>query len=323
VTATGPLAFLDPSANLGLFLRDLGVVLGALVALRTLWAAAKVRYGRTLGRRRDLYDRLARLGVGAQLSFFEAVIGEPPAIKRAVPGKTLELVTFEPTDREAATPGTRRWWRRRRPEDEEAEDPVVERPKDFTESIFLDRYFFLQTISDESQTVQAFSVTTRHRRFKPTFTGLREEGALRRFWFRVRHGEKAGRLFKIELGRTTFAELDEPHFIRAWVGARPAAYSEAHGGGNPTYYQTFVLTASTAAAIGPAGPLLEIAAALEHGDWSPGGDSSAPDEFEDIPGIDEFRQQTAITTYSVLAFSPDMYPDTTFGPHGDEVRTLP
>jgi hypothetical protein len=269
---------------------DIAVFLTTLLALLSLWAAIKEGWRRTLGRRGDLYRRLARLGVGGQLSFFEAVIGEPPAIKSTVGGTTLE---------------------------EEGES-VVERPKDFTQSFFVDRHFYLQTISDESETVQAFSVTTRHRRFTPTFTGLPKPGLSSRVWLWMRYRERAGYFFKVKLGRTTFSEIEgEPLFIRAWTAVRAAAYCEAHGGGNPSYYQTFVLTSSTAAGVAPGGPPLDLANALGHGDWSPGGDSEAPAEFKEIPGIEEFRREAVITTYSVLAMAPDMYPETSFGPHGD------
>ena len=92
---------------------------------------------------------------------------------------------------------------------------------------------------------------------------------------------------------------------------RAGAYSEAHGGGAPLLYQTFVLTASTAG-FPPAGPLPEIASALGHGEWSPGDRRSdprmspsepVPEEFEDIPKIGEMRR--------------DMGADASFGPSAD------
>ncbi len=189
-------------------LPEIALLLGALVALRTLATALSERWKRTLGRRGDVYRRLARLGVGAQLSFFAAVIGEPPAIKRAVMGTTYDLVSPDRAEAEKQRPGRRRWWRRAHEEEEEREEAtIIEQPKTFTESIFVDRYFFLQTISDESGTVEAFSVTTRHRRFNPTFTGLpRPSRRLERAWRWIRSRGYPGYFFKIKLGRTTFSE---------------------------------------------------------------------------------------------------------------------
>ncbi len=200
---------------------DFAVIVPTVVGVLTLWAVVKEAWKRTLGRRGDLYRRLARLGPGAQLSFFEAIIGEPPAMKFPVEG-----VTFD-----------------------EDEGDIVERHATFTQSLFVDPYLFLQTISDQGGTVEAFSVTTRRRWFRPTFTGLpRPPSRSRRAWLWLRYFGKPGYLFRIKLGRTTFSDIEEePRFVRAWVTPRTAAYSEAHGGGTPTLHQTFVLTTSTAA----------------------------------------------------------------------------
>lgn len=54
-------------------------ILGGGAALFAMWEAIRRRYRTTIGRRSGNYRRLARLGTGAQLSFFESVLGEPPA----------------------------------------------------------------------------------------------------------------------------------------------------------------------------------------------------------------------------------------------------
>jgi hypothetical protein len=56
----------------------------ALAAVLALLAAVRAWYKRTLGRRRDRYDRLSRLGTNAHLTFFTAVLGEPPAMHRSL-----------------------------------------------------------------------------------------------------------------------------------------------------------------------------------------------------------------------------------------------
>ncbi len=65
-------------------LGDSASLVGAAAALLVLAGAARAWYRRTLGRRRDRYGRLARLGTRAQLSFFEAVLGEPPAMRATI-----------------------------------------------------------------------------------------------------------------------------------------------------------------------------------------------------------------------------------------------
>jgi hypothetical protein len=64
-----------------------GELVGAIVAGFTLAGGARAWYRRTVGRRRSAYRALQRLGTHAQLSFFTAVLGEPPAISRSIPRK--------------------------------------------------------------------------------------------------------------------------------------------------------------------------------------------------------------------------------------------
>ena len=63
---------------------DGSAIIGAVVAAIALSAAIRDIYLRTLGRRRDRYRRLRRLGTEAQLDFFAAVLWEPPEIRRTV-----------------------------------------------------------------------------------------------------------------------------------------------------------------------------------------------------------------------------------------------
>jgi hypothetical protein len=287
------------SGEVGVPLRDVVLLLSALVALNTLVPLAVATYRRTLGRRRDRYKRLSRLGTGAQLNFFEAVLGEPPAIQRTVTGKAYI--------------------------DGDPDDGPLEVDKDYLESIFLDRFFFVQTISNDDETVVAFSITTRAKRFNPVFTGVPDPPWRQRLWLTLRFGRRPARLFRVKLGQTPFAELDDPIFVQPWVGVRAASYSEGHYYGNPGYYQHYVFTASVVGYPPPGGPLLETAQFLGHREWPYPDDSpDASPLLRDIPGLSEFRRTSAITTYSVLGdLSPAHFPRTSYGPHGDDVRTLP
>ena len=294
----------------------IGTLVAALAALLVVAGAIRAWYRRTLGRRRDRYGRLARLGTGAQLGFFVAVLGEPPAMRRVVVKEDYRefLVPDDPRFDEGL---------------EETQYAYVERR--FTESIFIDRDFYVQTITDDDETVLAFSVTVRHHRFRPVFELPPKIGWRERRRWRKRTGEAFMPLFRVRLGQTRFSELDRGasdeqtgHHFKASLGARSFGYSEDHYYGNPGYYQTYVFTASSAAGvpdgIGHLGGAIEEAGG---GEWPDPNRSDQPD-WDQMPKAQAFRRQAAVTTFTVLSLglSVENYP-ATFGPHGDEVRTLP
>jgi len=66
----------------------------ALAAVIALLAGARAWYRRTLGRRSDKYERIARLGTNAHLTFFTSVLGEPPAMHRSL----TSMVSVLPED---------------------------------------------------------------------------------------------------------------------------------------------------------------------------------------------------------------------------------
>lgn len=311
----------------------IATVLGGIAALLVLSAWIQGRYRRTLGRRRDRYERLARLGTGAQLSFFVAVLGEPPAIRRTVTRSTVEIVSPENAgfDPRAVDP------------EEDAPMHDLWHLQDFAECFFIDRDYYVQTISDYEDTILAFSVTVRRRRFRPTLSvprklSLRERLQVLRdvhVWPRP--------LATVKLGLTRFADLDSqdpgdwapPHF-RAVLGARWASYNEFHHYGNPGHYQTYVFSAGSNAP--GRGQLHRLEAVIEQAgfvEW-PYPDRWDPEDFQqpppcaeepewaDIRDAEPLRRRTTITTYTVIG--PGLWDvnfPSTFGPHGDEVRTLP
>ena len=311
-------------------------LLGGLAALIAISAAIRSRYRRTFGRRSDRYDRLARLGTGAQLSFFNAVLGEPPAIRRTITKNGVDVIGPDHPNYD--------WDRAEVMDGEEGfewQDAWAE--KEYTECFFIDRDFYVQTISDREDTILAFSVTIRRRRFRPTLVIPRRltlEERIRcllssRYWPRP--------LATVRLGRTTFADLDSddpdhwapPHF-RAGMGARWMSYSEFHSFGNPGHYQTYVLSAGSNAP--GRGEWHLLGAVLEQAGfeewpyplrWDPEALGQPPDEreepeWEEIPAAATLRRRTVITAYTVIG--PGLWEvnfPSQFGPHGDEVRTLP
>jgi hypothetical protein len=116
------------------FIQLAGAVLAAIVAALTLLSLLRNGYRRSLGSRRDASRRLSRLGTNAQLSFFTAVLGEPPAFSKR----------FESSD----------------------DDPTDQRLREY---VYVQRYFYLHVVVTSDDGVVAFSLTTRSPRFKPKF----------------------------------------------------------------------------------------------------------------------------------------------------------
>jgi hypothetical protein len=331
-----------PSAT---WLRDVGesasdalAFLPIAVALITFAVIVRGWYQRTLGRRRDRYARLARLGTNAQLSFFTSVLGEPPAIRRRRDEKVRRYVTRDEYEKAAD-------WEIAPSEDDELDDEGEDYeydednrylwaivPTTYTECFFIDRDYYVQALCDEDETVIGFSVTTRTSRFRPTFTGHESLGRRGRRLFKKITGQRWSDFFHLRLGHTRFVDLgiddDWSPSYQVVVGARWAAYSEAYYFGNPGYYQTFIFSAGGAAYHSPVGPLGELSEAVATADWFGGLlDEDAPrsthaSDFEQI--LERVRRESVVTTYTVVGphISLNDYP-ATFGPHGDEVRTLP
>jgi hypothetical protein len=296
---------------------SVAALLGGLAGLVVIGGATRAWWRRTLGRRADRYARLARLGTGAHLSFFVAVLGEPPAMSSTV---------VKDDYIEYALPGDPDW-------DDEAPGGQERRVRRaFLVSTFIDRDYYVQTISDDDNTVLAFSVTTRSRRFQPVLQIPRSPGPIARWrWQRTHRQPYRGPVY-VKLGRTSFSDLDSvapesfspPHF-RIMMGAHNHAYSEMVYKGNPGYYQTFVWTASDAARQGRFGKGMAVAQEIKNDEWpKPDGGGTEP-EWSNMPETQRFRRETVITTYTVIGVSLGLenYPIDRFGPHENLVRTLP
>jgi len=198
----------------GIFAAILGAIAVAGL-LRGLWR-------KTLGRRRDRYARLRRLGTNAQLAYFTSVLGEPPAMRRTFES---EISRFDEYGR----------W--------------VPDSKTFIEVVYIDRDFYVQALTDVDETVHAYSVTTRSKHFRPSFRppggfAVERHLVLRRLGLHYRYERNRG----IKLGKTRFAELMTPNQAASWVGAHNAHYFEAVYLGNPGLYQTFVYSINDAGA---------------------------------------------------------------------------
>jgi hypothetical protein len=163
-------------------------LLAGLAALLVILSAARRRWRETLGRRADRYARLARLGTGAHLSFFSAVLGEPPAMRSSVAREDYaKLVSPEDPDFDAGQAENGMQWRHVR--------------KRFLVSTFIDRDYYVQVISDDDETVLAFSVTTRSKRFQPVLQVPFLIGRFERWRWRRRYGQPYKPPVYLKLGR--------------------------------------------------------------------------------------------------------------------------
>lgn len=286
---------------------------GAIAAALVIWGAVRNLYVNTVGRRRDRYRRLHRLGVGAQLPFFTAVLGEPPAVQRTV-HKDDYLVPLQPEDLGYEPEGIH----------------YGRESRIFTVSVFVDRDFFVQAVANTDQTVLAYSVTTRSKRFKPRFQARRPLGPIERWRWRRQTGERYRPLVDLTLGQTRFADLDStdpdhfapPHF-RIRVGAHNFDYAEYKYFGNPGHYQSFAWAASDVARQGKLGAIMGVRGEIEGEEW-PNQDARQQPEWSEMPKTQAFRRETTITTYTVISVELPLinYPLPRCGPSEHEVRTL-
>lgn len=287
-------------------------LIGALSAFLVIFGALRALFLRTIGRRRDRYGRISRMGTGAQLPFFTSVLGEPPAVQHSV----IKDNYMVPVDRDD-------------PEWDPDRHQHKAQPQEFVVSVFIDRDYYVQTISDDDQTVLAYSVTTRSRRFRPLLRPVPAYGLRERFRLR-RDGSYRRLQPRIVLGRTRFADLDatEPdHFapprLRFRLGAHNFDYSETAYYGLPGRYQSFVWSASDVARQGSLGSVGEARSGLPYDGWSRIGSSDAWPDWSELVER-RFRRETAITTYTVcdVRLQLDNYPLPRFGVREHEVWTL-
>jgi len=296
-------------------LSDGSAVLAAAAAAIALGAVGRDVYLRTFGRRWNRYRRLRRLGTEAQLDFFTAVLGEPPAIRRTISKRDF-LEHLGPDD-----PGYD-------PDSPEVQTREVRRS--FTECFFIDRDYYVQTISDSDDTVLAYSVTSRSPRFRPRLE-VPSRPPLRSRWKDRRRWRREGRkVLDVRLMSTRFADLDSPDprqfngvRFEAYTGARSYGYSEFHYMGAMGVYQDFVLTASS---VNPnVGRHMDLAAALKEVGSSHWPDQERADDpaWDDLPLLRKFRRETRIGGFTVTSVKlPVVNYPSTYGPHGEGIRTL-
>jgi hypothetical protein len=231
------------------------------------------------------------------VSFFTAVIGEPPAMKRTVSARLI-VDSAEVRADEVSVP--------RDPNFE-----LVEVDRTFRQFIWIDRDFYAAALVDDDETVVLFSVTSRDSRFHPEFTSG-PPGNIPRL--------------AVKLGKTRFSDLSaDPERVISWLGARQFVYGEVFDLANPGLYQHFACSINDAGSALPSSPPHPFD--LEAGPWGI--------DVRGLTGGDEaserarvFRKSAVINTWTVIGPSPlfaDYAPESIpllFGIHRDLVRTL-
>jgi hypothetical protein len=290
----------------GLTVADYATIVAGLVAVLALLDYTRRVLTRTVGRRLDVARRFARFGTGAQLQFFESILGEPPAIRRSFECEQPDWGTVENDD----------------------DEPLMVK-RSYVECFWIDPLFYVQTVSDDDGTVLGFSITTRRRRFHPTIHFPLPPPWRERLLRALSLGRRQPYwLARIELGRTTFAKSlrDDWGFpvIRSWLGTRAYSYTEIHYLGNPGNYQHLALTISSAApALGGYPDQIQNVEPGDDDPWLEVGEDGPEDWVDAAPDwIRDLHAHGVVTTVTIiLGFPLENWP--TFGPHGDEVRTIP
>jgi len=244
---------------------DTATIAGGVVAALAIASSVRRTYLQTLGRRRDHYRRLNGLTLLAQLSHFEYKLGTPPTMRKV-------------------EPYSGQW------------------NDGYTECLFTDRDYTVQTVSDRNDSVILYSITTRSSRFAPKLRPPANLGPpppahlLRR--------NRRPPLLQVRLGRTRLSELRSPG---TWHGnasgsGREFHYSETQNHGVRGYYNHYVFTASSRSYNAPFGygEINRLLTAYGH-TWSwPGGA-----DWDTLELVHEFRKNTVITTYSVTRLDWD------------------
>jgi len=286
------------------WLANAGQIAAALVAAGAIAAFIWGTYRKTVGRRRDRYGRLIRLGTNAQVSFFSSVLGEPPAIRKTQEGT---VSVYDDTGKQSR------------------------KQKIWTECIWIDRDFYVQAYADKDETIHAYSVTTRSRHFNPRFRPPGGHGIEPSRMQRVLRMPAIKLQPQIKLGKSHFEVLGYPQQAAAWMGAHNLLYFESYYLGNPGYYQTFVFS------INDAGyrPYERWDQRLQNFSigFTSDGRRAWPEENDlQLPSwYTTFRRHARINTYTVMtlaltdypAFSspPEAFP-TSFGPSSGITRTI-
>lgn len=181
-----------------------------------------------------------------------------------------------------------------------------------SETIWVDRYFYVQAHAHSDERVFMYSVTSRLKSFKPRvpFPG----GGV--------YYARQNKPFGLRLGKHPFAEAYEgPVSAVGCLGARRWWYSEVHYLANPGNYQSMILSLNQAAPV--VGGMDDLFTLMQdHDGW-------VDDAVRASPVFEAFRASCAPNTYSISGpmwhfdEEADGVTSGLFGADLDTVRVLP
>jgi hypothetical protein len=123
----------------------------------------------------------------------------------------------------------------------------------FVEAVWVDRDYYVHAIADMDETVHAYSVTSRSKRFHPRLRIPGGHGIERRWLIakirRSKWGTKRNPV--VALRKSRFHELGQLQQGAGWIGAHNWHYFEAYWYGNPGLYQWFIFGINDAGGYGP------------------------------------------------------------------------
>lgn len=248
-----------------------GAVAGSLsitVALAGVGRWTHQRYSETLGRRRTQARKLRRLACGVRSEYIEEDLG------------SAALLDSWPAGEEHPSARQRRTY--------VLPDVIV------------------QLHCDADDVVEAFFVSTRHKRFAPKLE--------------VPWGGDHKNKEIVKLGRTRYAKvaIETVQCASAWAGARHWGYHEVHYMGNPGFYQSYVLASNDMTQIGwPKEESGWPQMPLEHG-------SESLDIHSRPSWWLKFRHDAAPNTFGVIGAHAEVARFTSMiGPEADKLRVLP
>jgi len=172
---------------------------------------------------------------------------------------------------------------------------------DFKTFTYVDLLFYVEAITNLSNQVLVFSVTTRDKNFNPEIV--------------VGPFSVDEKIVRVKLGTTRFSELDSLGFegkVESGAGNRRTYYTEEYYYGNPGLYQTYLFSLNDAGSYSAAGedePSIFNCGATKSSD----------------PSLVSFRDNVAINTYTITSpfFNLANLNGTRIGVDYDEVRVLP
>lgn len=248
--------------NLFILIGILLMLLSSVIILTQGFSAIKEQYEKSIGYKGKLLDNINKLSADVHIDYFTDILGAPVFIND-YNDKSFSTSTIN---------------------------------SDLSEYIFVNKYFFVQALTDKQSKVIAYSVTTRKVNFNPKIKG-------------------------IKLGKTKFKELGqgESDSIVSYSGAHNFYYHEAYYGANPDNYQTIIYALNEA---GYAGIEEELEA------YTNIPSNKKPDEkiLLSDPEIQKFRDSAIINTYTVSAphvFFRENLDGFRFGPDYNQIRILP